>query len=38
MSYTNPLNLLKEEFDNDDVNKEYNTKIIKYIIIDSNKS
>ena len=38
MSDTNPFNLLKEELDNDDVNKEYNIKIIKYIIIDSNKS
>ena len=36
MSDTNPLNLLKEELENDDVNKNiYNLKILP---IDSNKS
>ena len=36
MSDTNPLNLLKEELENDDVNKHiYNLKILP---IDSNKS
>ena len=33
----NPLNLLKEELENDDVNYIYN-KIFKLKIIDSNKS